>query len=273
MSRVHFVGAGPGAIDLITLRGKTLLENADVIVYAGSLVNPDLLNFAKRGCEVSNSAEMTLDEVVRAIQAAVILGKSVVRLHTGDPSLYGAIREQMDALTALGIDYDICPGVSSFNAVAAALRAEYTLPGITQTVILTRAAGKTPVPEKEAIRSLAAHRATMVLFLSAGLLETLSYDLIAGGYAPETPAAVVYKASWPEERIARCTVGSLAKSAAEINITKTALVCVGDFLGDAYEASRLYAPDFSTEYREAKPRRHVSKCDEVLLKRQRTPLK
>lgn len=253
MSTVYFVGAGPGSADLITLRGKALLENADVIIYTGSLVNPDLPAFAKQDCEVFNSAHMTLDEVIDTIQIAVTGGKTVVRLHTGDPSLYGAIREQMDRLTALNIEYEICPGVSSFNAAAAALKAEYTLPGVSQTVILTRAAGKTPVPESETIRSLAAHKATMVLFLSAGLLETVSGDLIAGGYAPDTPAAIIYKASWPEEKIVRCTVGSLAKSAAENNVSKTALICVGDFLGDAYELSRLYAPDFSTEYREAKP--------------------
>ncbi len=253
MSTVYFVGAGPGSADLITLRGKALLENADVIIYTGSLVNPDLLAFAKQDCEVFNSAHMTLDEVIDTIQTAVTGGKTVMRLHTGDPSLYGAIREQMDRLTALNIGYEICPGVSSFNAAAAALKAEYTLPGVSQTVILTRAAGKTPVPESETIRSLAVHKATMVLFLSAGLLETVSDDLIAGGYAPDTPAAIIYKASWPEEKIVRCTVGSLAKSAAENNVSKTALICVGDFLGDTYELSRLYAPDFSTEYREAKP--------------------
>ncbi|NMB03668.1 MAG: precorrin-4 C(11)-methyltransferase [Tissierellia bacterium] len=252
MIKVHFVGAGPGASDLITLRGKSLLERADVIIYAGSLVNPELLAYAKQACEIYNSAEMTLDEVIDIIQAAVEVGKAVVRLHTGDPSLYGAIREQMDKLSILGISYEICPGVSSFNAAAASLQAEYTLPGITQTVIITRAAGKTPVPECEGIRALASHGATMVLFLSVGLLETVSKDLIAGGYAPDTPAVIVYKASWPEERIVRCSVQTLSKSAIENKITKTALICVGNFLGDTYELSRLYAPDFSTEYRRAK---------------------
>ena len=253
MSIVNFVGAGPGAADLITLRGKSLLEQAAVVIYAGSLVNPELLGYTNASCEIHNSAEMTLDEVIDTIQTAVSDGKSVVRLHTGDPSVYGAIREQMDRLEALSIDYAICPGVSSVNAAASALRAEYTLPSVSQTVILTRAAGKTPVPERESIRSLAAHGATMVLFLSSALLETVSADLIAGGYAPETPAAIVYKASWPVEKIVRCTLSSLAESAADNNITKTALICVGEFLGDAYELSRLYAPDFSTEYRQAKP--------------------
>ena len=248
-SRVHFVGAGPGAVDLITLRGKALLENADVIIYTGSLVNPELLTYAKPDCEVYNSAHMTLSEVIDTMLDAVECEKVVVRLHTGDPSLYGAIREQMDRLNELGIDFDICPGVSSFNAAAASLKAEYTLPGVSQTVILTRVAGKTPVPEHEEIRALAAHRATMVLFLSAGMPDTVSKELIAGGYAPDTPAAIVYKASWPEEKIVRCTVGTLAESVAANNITKTALICIGSFLGDAYELSRLYAADFSTEFR------------------------
>ena len=252
MSRVYFVGAGPGAMDLITLRGKTLLESADVVIYAGSLVNPGLLDFAKSGCEIHNSAVMTLDEVIETIQKAVSLKKNIVRLHTGDPSIYGAIREQMDRLSQLGIDYEICPGVSSFCAGAASLKAEYTLPGVSQTVILTRAAGKTTVPEREAIRNLAAHGATMVLFLSVGLLETVSRDLIAGGYTPDTPAAIVYKASWPDEITLRCTVANLAQCAAENHIAKTALVCIGSFLEGGYELSRLYASDFSTEYREAK---------------------
>lgn len=249
---IHFVGAGPGAADLITLRGKALLENADVIIYAGSLVNPELLAGARPDCVILNSAKMTLDEVIDAIRTVAAQGKAVVRLHTGDPSLYGAIREQMDRLSELGIPYEVCPGVSSFCAAAASLKAEYTLPGVSQTVILTRAAGKTPVPERESIRSLAAHGATMVLFLSAGLLETVSAELIAGGYAPDTPAAIVYKASWRQERIARCTVETLAQSASGNGIKKTALVCVGGFLGESYELSRLYAADFSTGFREAR---------------------
>jgi precorrin-4/cobalt-precorrin-4 C11-methyltransferase len=252
MSSVHFVGAGPGAVDLITLRGRDLLAGADVIIYAGSLVNPGLLSFAKDECELHNSAHMTLDEVIDVMRKAVSEGKDVVRLHTGDPSLYGAVREQYGRLNEIGIEYDICPGVSSFFAAAASLNAEYTLPGVTQTVIITRAEGKTPVPEPEAIRSLAAHKATMVLFLSAGLLERVQQDLIAGGYKPDTPAAIVYKASWPDEKVLRCTVATLAALAKEQGIGKTALICVGDFLGSDYELSRLYAADFSTEYRSAK---------------------
>lgn len=252
MSKLHFVGAGPGAADLITLRGRALLEKAQVVIYAGSLVNPELLTYAADSCEIHNSAYMTLDEVIAVIERAVSEGKRVVRLHTGDPAIYGAIKEQMDRLDALGIEYEVCPGVSSFSAAAAALRAEYTLPGVSQTVILTRAAGRTAVPERESIRSLAAHGATMALFLSTGLLETVSNDLIEGGYAPDTPAAIVYKASWPEQKIVRCTIEQLPAAADEHEISKTALICVGRFLGSDYELSRLYADDFSTEFRRAK---------------------
>jgi precorrin-4/cobalt-precorrin-4 C11-methyltransferase len=246
MSVVHFVGAGPGAPDLITLRGKELLERAGVIIYAGSLVNPALLQHAGADCEIHNSAEMTLDEVIRVMAAAAAQGKEIVRLHTGDPSLYGAIREQMDRLKALGIGYDICPGVSSLFAAAAALEAEYTLPGVSQTLIISRAEGRTAVPEGESLEALAAHRSTMVLFLSAGMLDKVSADLIRGGLPPDTPAAIVYKASWPEQRVFRGTLENLASLGAE---GKTALVVVGRVLGDDYELSRLYAADFSTGFR------------------------
>ena len=248
---VHFVGAGSGAPDLITVRGKKLLEEADMIIYAGSLVNPALLDYAKPGCEIFNSATMTLDEVIAEIEKAEKAGKTTVRLHTGDPSVYGAIREQMDRLAPQGIEYDVCPGVSSFCGAAAALKTEYTLPNVSQSVIITRMAGRTPVLERESIRSFAAHHATMVVFLSTGLLKELSEELIAGGYSADTPAAVVYKATWPDEKVCRCTVGTLAQTAAENNITKTALMVIGDCLGNDYELSRLYAPDFSTEFRKA----------------------
>ena len=210
---VDFVGAGCGAVDLITLRGKFLIENADVIIYAGSLVNPELLQFAKADCQVFDSSKMTLDEVIEVIKNAEKSGKNTVRLHTGDPSLYGAIREQMDRLNALGIEYKICPGVSSFCGAAAALKAEYTLPDVSQTVIITRMAGRTPVPERESIEKLAAHGSTMVIFLSTSMLEKLSKELIKGGYKPETPAAIVYKASWKNEKILRCKISELAQTA------------------------------------------------------------
>ena len=249
---VDFVGAGCGAADLITLRGKRLIESADVIIYAGSLVNPELLQYAKTECEVFNSAYMTLDEVISVMENAEKACKKTVRLHTGDPSLYGAIREQMDRLDKLGIDYDICPGVSSFCGAAAALKAEYTLPSVSQTVIITRMAGRTPVPESESIESLARHGSTMVIFLSTGMLDELSERLIEGGYSANTPAAIVYKASWEDEKVCRCTVGSLAETAAKNGIEKTALITVGNFLGNDYELSRLYDASFETGFRKAK---------------------
>ena len=248
---VHFVGAGSGAVDLITVRGAKLLSEADVVIYAGSLVNPEHLNRCKADCEIHDSAKLTLEEVIEIIKAAEAQGKTTVRLHTGDSSIYGAVREQFDELDALGIAYDVCPGVSAFCGAAAALKAEYTLPDVSQTVIITRMEGRTPVPEKEKIRSLAAHQSTMVLFLSTGLLEGLQAELMDGGYAPETPAAIVYKATWPDEKQFRCRLCDLAKTAKENNITKTALIVVGGFLGDAYERSKLYDPTFTTEFREA----------------------
>lgn len=248
---VNFVGAGCGAADLITVRGKALIEAADVIIYAGSLVNPELLGYAKEGCRIFNSAHMTLDEVIDVMAGAEEDGLMTVRLHTGDPSIYGAVREQMDRLTELGIEYQICPGVSSFCGAAAALRAEYTLPEVSQTVILTRMAGRTPVPDSESIESLAAHHSTMVIFLSTGMLAELSERLISGGYSPDTPAAIVYKASWPDEKVLRCKVGTLAETAEKNGIKKTALVAAGDFLGDDYSLSKLYDPAFETEFRRA----------------------
>ncbi len=250
---VDFVGAGCGAPDLITVRGMKLLEQADVIIYAGSLVNPELLDYAKAGCEIHDSAKMTLDEVIAVMETAERAGKRIVRLHTGDPSIFGAIREQMDRLDALSIPYAVCPGVSSFCGAAAALRAELTLPEVSQTVILTRMAGRTPVPEKERISALASHRATMVMFLSTGMLKPLSAQLIEGGYSPETPAAIVYKATWADEQVHRCTVGTLAETADAHGISKTALIVVGDVLGENIALSKLYDPAFETEFRKAKP--------------------
>ena len=248
---VHFVGAGCGAPDLITVRGARLLGEADVIIYAGSLVNPAVLQYAREDCVIHDSAYMTLEQVLEVIQQAEREGKTTVRLHTGDSSIYGAVREQFDQLIKLGIDYDVCPGVSAFCGAAASLKAEYTLPDVTLTVIISRMEGRTPVPEREKIRSLASHGSTMVLYLSTGLLENLQKELVAGGYAPDTPAAIVYKATWPEEKIFRCPVSQLAETAKANNITKTALIIVGYFLGDKYERSKLYDPGFTTEFREA----------------------
>ncbi|MCM1122481.1 MAG: precorrin-4 C(11)-methyltransferase [Eubacterium sp.] len=250
---VYFVGAGTGAVDLITVRGMRLLERADVIIYAGSLVNPELLSFAPKGCEVHNSAELTLQEVLQIMYMAEAEGKTTVRLHTGDPSIYGAVREQMDELDRQGIAYESCPGVSACFGAASSLNLEYTLPGISQSLIITRMEGRTKVPESESIESLAAHRASMAIYLSAGMLEELSRRLMRGGYRADTPAALVYKATWREEETYLCTVETLYAAAAEHNITKTALVLVGDAIAhNRYERSRLYDPDFSTEFRRRK---------------------
>ncbi len=296
---IHFVGAGPGAVDLITVRGQQLIREADVIIYAGSLVNPDLLLEAKPDCSIYNSASMTLEEVIGVmVQAeqeskqtvrlhtgdpslygaireqmdclnqhhipyqvvpgvssfcgAAAASKQTVRLHTGDPSLYGAIREQMDCLNQHHIPYQVVPGVSSFCGAAAALQAEYTLPDVSQTVIITRMAGRTPVPPQEEIALLAQHQSTMVIFLSTGMLPQLTERLLAGGYLPDTPAAIVYKATWKDEKVLRCTVQDLAQTAKQHHITKTALILVGRFLGDDYSRSLLYHPTFTHEFREGK---------------------
>lgn len=249
---IHFVGAGSGAADLITVRGSRLLKEADVIIYAGSLVNPELLNEKKPGCKVYDSARMTLEEVLEVMKDAEASGLVTVRLHTGDPCVYGAIREQMDLLDKEGIVYDYCPGVSAFCGAASALHMEYTLPGISQTVIITRMAGRTPVPEKEEISKLASHGATMVIFLSTGMLGKLSEQLMAGGYGADTPAAIVYKATWPDERSYICTVSTLESCARENQITKTALIIVGDTVAQTgYRRSELYHPAFTTEFRQA----------------------
>ncbi len=248
---IHFVGAGSGAADLITVRGSRLLAQADVIIYAGSLVNPELLEGRKPECKVYNSAKMTLEEVFQVMREAEEEHLETVRLHTGDPCIYGAIREQMDLLDKAGISYDYCPGVSAFCGAASAMKLEYTLPGISQTVIITRMAGRTPVPEKEDIEKLAAHQATMVIFLSTGMLEELSRRLMEGGYPPETPAAIVYKATWPDEESHLCTVSTLAQCAQEYGITKTALILVGETVAQSgYNRSELYHPEFTTEFRQ-----------------------
>lgn len=246
---IHFIGAGPGAADLITVRGARLLREADVIIYAGSLVNPALLENKKEDCAVYDSASMTLEDVIDVMKATEASGGTTVRLHTGDPSLYGAIREQMDRLDELEIAYDVTPGVSSFSGAAAALEAEYTLPEVSQSVIITRMAGRTPVPEREKLSKMASHGCTMVLFLSTGLLEDVERELMEGGYEPDTPSAIVYKATWPEQRVYRCTVSTLARTAKENQVTKTALITVGGFLSGQYERSKLYDPGFTHGYR------------------------
>ena len=249
--QVYIVGAGAGDPELITVKGQKLLQKADVIIYAGSLVNPALLDFAKEGAEIHDSASMTLPEVIETIEKAVAKGRMVVRLHTGDPSIYGAIQEQMDALKKKGIDFEVVPGVSSFLATAAALKQEYTLPGISQTVIITRNEGRTPVPEREKLRSLAAHQATMCIFLSITMLADVVKELIEGGYAPDTPIAIVQRASWPEQKIVRATLETIVEEIADKGIDRTAMIVVSRCLGADYELSRLYAPEFSHMFREA----------------------
>lgn len=248
---VNFVGAGSGAVDLITVRGAKLLEQADCIIYAGSLVNKQLLEYANKECSLYDSAKMTLEEVIKTIQEFENKGLMTVRLHTGDPCLYGAIREQMDKLIKLNIPYEYTPGVSSFCGAASALKAEYTLPDVTQTVIISRVEGRTPVPEKEKLHLLASHNATMVLFLSVGLIDKVVSELLQGGYTNQTPVAVVYKATWDDEKVYYCTIETLAQTVKTNNITKTALITVGEFLGDEYSRSKLYDPTFTTEYRDA----------------------
>lgn len=249
---VHFVGAGPGAPDLITVRGARLLGEADVVVWAGSLVNGELLGLCKEGCEIHDSSRLTLEETTAVLSEADRGGKVCVRLHTGDPCLFGAIREQMEELDRLGVEYDVVPGVSSFCGAASAVKREYTVPGVSQTVIISRMEGKTPVPRRERISELSRHGSSMVLFLSAGMIRDLCGDLLKGGaYTESTPCCVVYKATWADERIVEGTLSDIADKAEEAGVRKTALVLVGDFLGGSYGKSLLYDKSFSTEFRKA----------------------
>jgi len=249
MSKVYFIGAGPGDPDLITVKGKKIVEEADIIVYAGSLVNPDIIGCRKEDAVVYNSASMTLEEVLEVLTKGVSEGKLVARVHTGDPSLYGAIREQIDELDKLNIEYDVIPGVSSFVAAAAAMKKEFTLPNVSQTVICTRIEGRTPVPEKESLKSLASHKASMAIFLSVGMIEKVTGELMEH-YEPTTPIAVIQKATWPDQKIVLGTLENIAEKVKEANITKTAQILVGHFLGDEYEKSLLYDKHFTHEFRE-----------------------
>ena len=246
---VYFVGAGPGDMELITVRGMNILSAADCVIYAGSLVNPELLGYVKNGCDLRDSAKMTLEDVTGVMLKNEKAGLVTARLHSGDPSIYGAVREQIDILEANGILYEIIPGVSSFAGAAAVLGVEYTLPGVSQTVILTRMEGRTPVPERERITELAKIQASMAVFLSGGMLPELSEKLLEVGYPGDTPAAIVYKATWPDEKIIRTTVKELPEAGAKGNISKTAIILVGNFLGGEYERSFLYNPEFTHGFR------------------------
>ena len=252
MAQVHIVGAGPGDTELITRKGYRLVSEADIVIYAGSLVNPEILQACKEGCEIHNSAMMNLDEVLAVMKKGAAEGKSIVRLHTGDPAIYGAIQEQMDALDELGISYDVTPGVSSFLATAAALKQEYTLPNVSQTVIITRMEGRTPMPPKEKLALLASHEATMCIFLSVQMIDKVVEELIGGGYAKETPVAIVVKASWPDQRIIRGTLETIADIVAKEGVLRQAMIVVSKVLDSDYELSKLYDKGFSHMYRSAK---------------------
>ncbi len=250
MAEVIFVGAGPGDPELITIKGQRAVEEADVIIYAGSLVNPEVLAKRKSDAVVHNSAEMTLDQVISVMEAAIAEGKQVARVHTGDPSIYGAIREQIDRLDTLGIPCRVIPGVSSFVASAAALRREFTLPEVSQTIICTRLEGRTPVPEAEQLEKLASHQASMAIFLSVQMIDEVVARLCTH-YSADTPVAIVEKATWPDQRIIQGTLADIGDKVREAGIRKTAQILVGRFLGDQYALSKLYDPTFTHEYRSA----------------------
>lgn len=252
MVKVHFVGAGPGDPELITLKGYQLMQEAGVVIYAGSLVNPELLKYCREDCEIYDSASMDLIAIIDAMEKGIKEGKEVVRLQTGDFSIYGSIREQIEEMKKRDLPYDCTPGVSSFLGAASSLGVEYTVPEVSQSVVITRMAGRTPVPEKESIRSFAQHQTSMVIFLSVQGIKRVVRELIAGGYKPTTPVAVVYKATWPEEKQVLGTLEDIAEKIEAADINKTALIMVGDFLGEEFYYSKLYDATFPHEYRDAK---------------------
>ncbi|EPY6471029.1 precorrin-4 C(11)-methyltransferase [Clostridium sporogenes] len=247
-SKVYFIGAGPGDPDLITVKGRDILTKADVVIYAGSLVSKEHLDYCKEDIEVYNSASMTLKEVIKVIEKAHNENKSIVRLHTGDPSIYGAIKEQMDELDKLNICYEVVPGVSSFTAAAASIKKEFTLPGVSQTLILTRVEGRTPVPEKEDLEVLASRGASMALFLSVGMIDKVALKL-KKGYGRNVPIAVIQRATWQDEKVVIGTLDDIAKKVKDANITKTAQILVGDFIDCKYDKSLLYDEKFTHEFR------------------------
>lgn len=247
--QVYYIGAGPGDPDLITVKGRKIVEKSDIIIYAGSLVNRAIIDCAREDAEIFNSASMTLEEVMEVTLRGVQEGKLVARVHTGDPSIYGAIREQIDILDKHNIPCEVIPGVSSFVASAAAMRKEFTLPGVSQTVICTRMEGRTPVPEGEALDKLASHKASMAIFLSVQNIDGVVEKLLVH-YEPDTPVAVIQKATWPDQMIVLGTLSDIAMKVQEAGITKTAQILVGRFLGDEYELSKLYDKTFTHEYRE-----------------------
>ncbi|MBC7959135.1 MAG: precorrin-4 C(11)-methyltransferase [Vallitaleaceae bacterium] len=248
---VKFVGAGPGDVELITVKGMKALEAADCVIYAGSLVNEKLLNYCKKEVAVYNSAAMNLDEVIEVMTAMEAQKKTTIRLHTGDPSLFGAIREQMDRLKPLHIEYEVIPGVSSFLGAAASLKEEFTLPGVSQTVIITRLPGRTGTSEGGSLEELAKHKASMAIFLSVQAIEDVVATLLTS-YEKETPIAVIYKATWEDQKIVRGTLADIAPKVKEAGITRFAQILVGHFMADEYELSKLYDKSFAHMYRDAK---------------------
>ncbi len=248
---VWFVGAGPGDKELITLKGYRLLQRAQVVIYAGSLINTELLDYCPPDAQCHDSAELHLEQIIDLMEAGVKAGKTVVRLQTGDVSLYGSVREQGEVLTARGIDWKVVPGVSAFLGAAAELGVEYTVPEVSQSLVITRLEGRTPVPPLEQLESFAAHQTSMAIYLSVQRIHRVAERLIEGGYPADTPVAVIYKATWPESQTVRGTLADIADKVREAGIRKTALILVGKFLGEEYHYSRLYAADFSHEYRKA----------------------
>lgn len=251
--KVFFVGAGPGDPELITLKGKRLIEKADVIVYTGSLLNPEIIKYARQGAELYDSASISMEEIAKVMIEAARKGKLVVRLHDGDPSFYGAIKEQMDLLEKEKIEFEMVPGVSSLQAAAACLKRELTLPGVSQTVIVTRPEGRTPVTEADDLAKLAKHKATMAIFLGIPHINRVVEKLMAGGYPEDTPVAVVYKASWKEQKIVKGTLLDIAEKVKAAGIKSTALILVGKVLApESYSYSKLYAAGFSHSFRKGK---------------------
>jgi len=244
--QVYFIGAGPGDPELLTIRARNIIKRADVIIYADSLVDPEVCGFAPKKAEIYKSASLTLEEITEIIVNAVKQGRVVARLQSGDPSIYGAIQEQMAALGEKGIAYEIIPGVSSLFAAAAVLKTELTVPELSQTVIITRMEGRTSVPALENLRSLAQHQASMAIFLSASMIEKVVAELLSGGYKPETPAAVVYRVTWQDELVLRTTLNNLVEGVKASGITKQALILVGAFLGSKKKSprSKLYSRGF-----------------------------
>lgn len=249
MSTVSFVGAGPGDKELITLKGYRRLSEADVVIYAGSLVNPEVLNYCSKNAHKYDSASMTLGEIVDVMVRGAKSNKKVVRLQTGDFSIYGSIREQIEELKKRDVSYECIPGVSSFLGAASQMGVEYTIPEVSQSVIITRISGRTSVPKSEALSSLAAHHTSMVIFLSTQSIRKVVRELLLGGYTKETPAAVIYKATWPDEKIVRGTLSDIADKTSKANISRTALIMVGKFLGNEYTYSKLYDASFTHTYR------------------------